>query len=78
MASPDGTQFSTPIQFTWADEYNGELGNLAVEYYQNGAWGTDVANAAYNDVILSNGTYTMSTLSLLRVPCRIERRLRRG
>ena len=57
---PDGTQFSTPIQFTWADEYNGELGNLAVEYYQNGAWGTDVANAAYNDVILSNGTYTMS------------------
>ena len=22
---PDGTQFSTPIQFTWADEYNGDL-----------------------------------------------------
>ncbi|WP_455587537.1 DUF3869 domain-containing protein [Bacteroides sp.] len=55
---PDGVKFSKPLEFAFTDVYGGQLGNLKLEYYNEGndAWEEETENAG---VELSGNTYTM-------------------
>lgn len=49
---PSGLKFSTPLQFTFADNWGGELGALNLEYLTNTGWNVEGTIAAADPYVM--------------------------